>query len=147
MNNRAFTLVESLMVLMVGSLLLFLTPKVNTAHEEFAFSFFLDNLLTEIHTAQSYAVLTGNAVVFEVLRPSNAPHYATFKTSNTMEKYVNRKLVLPAGAKVIDGYSSFIKSGTGYMQPESIIMETGTYRYTIKIQLGSGRYVVEKVKK
>ncbi|CZQ87515.1 Hypothetical protein Tpal_907 [Trichococcus palustris] len=147
MNNKAFTLIESLLVLMIASLVLSLSPRVGTASQEFAFALFLDDLLTEIHTAQSYAVISGKSVVFEVLRPVNARHYATFTAAATSEAYVNRKLFLPQGSKVIQGYSSYIKSGSGYLQPDSIIMDTARYRYTIKIQLGSGRYVVEKVKK
>jgi hypothetical protein len=83
----------------------------------------------------------------DVLRPIGATHYAVFKDGTGSDRYINRKLLLPEGSKVIQGYTGFIKGGSGYLQPNTIIMETARYRYTITIQLGSGRYEVNKAKR
>ncbi|CZQ80085.1 Hypothetical protein Tcol_11 [Trichococcus collinsii] len=147
MHKSGFTLMESLLVLMVASMILLLTPQLETATDEFAFNLFLDDFLTELHTAQSYAVITGKGVNIDVVRPIGTTHYAVFKDGAVSDRYINRKLLLPEGAKVIQGYTGFIKGGSGYLQPNTIIMETARYRYTITIQLGSGRYEVNKTKR
>ena len=147
MYKSGFTLLESLLVLMIASMILLLTPQVETATDELAFNLFLDDFLTELHTAQSYAVITGNCVNRDFLRPIGATHYAVFKDGTGSDRYINRKLLLPEGSKVIQGYTGFIKGGSGYLQPNTIIMETARYRYTITIQLGSGRYEVNKAKR
>lgn len=147
MNKRGFTLFESLLVLAIASMILLLTPRLDTAADEFAFNLFLDDFLTELQTAQSYAVITGNGVNMDVARPIGATHYAVFKDGAGSDRYINRKLLLPEGARVIQGYTGFIKGGSGYLQPNTIIMETGKYRYTITIQLGSGRYEVNKAER
>lgn len=147
MYKSGFTLLESLLVLMIASMILLLTPQVETATDELAFNLFLDDFLTELHTAQSYAVIIGNGVNMDVLRPIGATHYAVFKDGTGSDRYINRKLLLPEGSKVIQGYTGFIKGGSGYLQPNTIIMETDRYRYTITIQLGSGRYEVNKAKR
>jgi prepilin-type N-terminal cleavage/methylation domain-containing protein len=147
MRKSGFTLFESLLVLMIASMILLLTPQVGTATDEFAFNLFLDDFLTELHTAQSYAVITGKGVNIDVVRPIGATHYAVFKDGFGSDRYINRKLLLPEGSKVIQGYTGFIKGGSGYLQPNTIIMETARYRYTITIQLGSGRYEVNKAKR
>ena len=147
MYKSGFTLLESLLVLMIASMILLLTPLVEAATDELAFNLFLDDFLTELHTAQSYAVITGNGVNMDVLRPIGATHHAAFKDGTGSDRYINRKLLLPEGSKVIQGYTGFIKGGSGYLQPNTIIMETARYRYTITIQLGSGRYEVNKAKR
>ncbi|WP_068622913.1 prepilin-type N-terminal cleavage/methylation domain-containing protein [Trichococcus ilyis] len=144
MRKSGFTLFESLLVLAIASLILLLTPRLDTAMDEFAFTLFLDDFLTELHTAQSYAVITGNGVNMDVARPIGATHYAVFKDGSVSDRYANRKLLLPEGARVIQGYTGFIKGGSGYLQPNTIIMETARSRYTITIQLGSGRYEINK---
>ena len=147
MHKSGFTLFESLLVLLIASIILLLTPQLETATDEFAFNLFLDDFLTELHTAQSYAVITGNGVNMDVVRPIGATHYADFKDSAGSDRYINRKLLLPEGSRVIQGYTGFIKGGSGYLQPNTIIMETARYRYTITILLGSGRYEVNKAKR
>jgi hypothetical protein len=147
MRKSGFTLFENLLVLMIATMILLLTPKLETATDEFAFRLFLDDFLTELHTAQSYAVITGNGVNMDVVRPIGATHYAVFKDGAGADSYINRKLFLPGGSRVIQGYTGFIKGGSGYLQPNTIIMETARYRYTITIQLGSGRYEVKKAER
>ena len=99
-------------------MILLLTPQLETATDELAFNLFLDDFLTELHTAQSYAVITGNGVNMDVVRPIGATHYADFKDSAGSDRYINRKLLLPEGSRVIQGYTGFIKGGSGLSAAE-----------------------------
>lgn len=147
-KNRGFTLIEMLIVLGIMSFLLLLTPLISAVDtEEIAFRFFLEDFLSQLENAQNYAVVTGKGVKISAVEVRKGKSEITFLTETGSTAFIDRKLEAPEGVSLAQNKDFWIKRDSGYTTVNSFIFLNGQYRTSVKIQLGSGRYHIEKTKK
>lgn len=147
-NRKGFTLPEMVVVLMVAALLLLLAPPLKAPDTtELSFRLFVNDFLSQLENAQSYAVITGQAVRLELAKPINAPASARFTVQDTQNTFINRRLSLPTQTTLQKASTYYIKGDTGYIQPDTITFQSPKLTVRIKIQMGNGRYHVEYEKR
>lgn len=143
-SRNAFTLAEMAVVLMVASFLLLLTPSARIPDTtELSFRLFVSDFLSQLENAQNYAVITGQAVRLELVKPIGTQSSARFAIQDTQNPFINRKMLFPAETTVRKADTFYIKGETGYIQPDTIVFQSPAQTVSIKIQMGNGRYHVE----
>ena len=150
MNSKwqsGFSLVESLIVLMVTSLIFLLSSTTaNHQSNNIELRYFVNHFLTELEKAQNYAVIQNKAVKVEIVTISGNTTIQFF-TASPDYHFKKERLVLPTGVRVDRDQSFWVKGDTGYIQPTTIYFSNSQNAYKITIQMGMGRYRVEEIKR
>lgn len=146
-TQTGFTLLETLVVLSVMTVLLFITPLVPLLDtEEVSTRYFLEDFLTQWENAQNYAVVTGETVKIELNKPVNGISKIKYSTVSGTVSFIDGTLIVPKEVSIVDYQTYWVKRHSGYTTSNTIVFKSKSYLIRVKIQLGNGRYHIEKVK-
>lgn len=143
MKQAGFTLFESLVVLLITSVVILLSVQVHAIQTtNYELRYFIKDFTSEIEHAQNAAVITGKGFVVE--RKVQDKHISYSFTQEGMPATVVQQPTSVTGPV----FNSFwIKGDSGYIQPETFIFYNETIQMRLSFQFGWGRFVLEETKK
>lgn len=142
-KNDGYTLLESLVVLAIMTLMLFfLGEQAQFDSLGMETSIVAKEFLSQVEQAQSLAVIKGEAVVFKRV-PVSIGTMIQFEKENNHQNEIIKQIYLPEGVTVTKFDNTWIRSGTGYIQIQTISFYSEKRNVKITFQLGMGRYRVE----
>lgn len=143
MKEAGFTLIESLIVLLITSVVIFVSAQVHTIQTaNYELRYFMKEFTSEIEQAQNAAVITGRGFVVE--RKAQDKHISYSFTQEGMPPTVVEQPTSVTGPL----FNSFwIRGHTGYIQPETFIFYNESIQMRLSFQFGWGRFELEETKK
>ena len=146
-NQKGFTLIETLIALSIMTFLIFITPMVPLVDtEELAVNYFLEDFLTQWENAQNYAVVTGETIKVDLNKPIDGISKIKWTTSSGNISFIDKTILVPKEISIVDYQTYWMKRNSGYTTSNTITFRSKSYLIKVKIQLGNGRYHIEKVK-
>lgn len=146
-NQKGFTLIETLIALSIMTFLIFITPMVPLVDtEELAVNYFLEDFLTQWENAQNYAVVTGETIKVDLNKPIDGISKIKWTTSSGNVSFIDKTILVPKEISIVDYQTYWMKRNSGYTTSNTITFRSKSYLIKVKIQLGNGRYHIEKVK-
>ncbi|PKY90973.1 hypothetical protein CYJ27_06865 [Aerococcus christensenii] len=140
-GKEGFTLLEMILVLIVVGVKMLVTVK---GCQHFKAEFEIRNSVQEI--TQAYELAQKKAILCGKYYWIDFGHYQvqvrTVSESNA--RVIERVISLPKGAKIPRGGYIKIHPLTGYIKPTTIDIDYPNGLYSLKIQLGVGKYVLVK---
>lgn len=147
LKNSGFTLLETLIVLMITSVVFMVGVQVkNVQTDNYELRFFVREFLSEIENAQNKAVITGKGVVVQRKKENGQTVYY-FSQEDSIIMGTQRRLILPVSITATNFSTFWIKSDTGYIPPATINFGNSNINIRISFQFGLGRTEVEETKK
>ena len=138
MKQAGFTLVETLITLMVTSILFLLSIQIMTLNtSNYELKLVTDDFLSKIEQAQNRAIITGEGVLVKVRK---TPEFddIQFLVEKNNDNYMIYKVSIPAGITYTNFREFWVKSDTGYIQPLTINFRTDHLTRKITFQMGMG---------
>lgn len=144
MNNKGFSLLESLLVLFILSLLLLIPPTVSSSYKNrIQEELFLYEVKKQISFMQNYAVVTGDLTSFRTF-----PEYdkINFRLTYDRQHPYSRDVYLPETVSLEPpGRLYTFQRKTGYnTELERITFNFEKEKVEIVFQMGGGKYYVER---
>lgn len=143
MKQAGFTLFETLIVLIITSVVIFLSVQVQTIQTaNYELRFFMKEFTSEIEHAQNAAVITGKGFVVERKIQDEQVIY-----SFTQEGSPSATIEQPPSVTGPKINSFWIKGQSGYIQPATLIFYNADIQMRLSFQFGWGRFEVEEINK
>ncbi|NLB98520.1 prepilin-type N-terminal cleavage/methylation domain-containing protein [Jeotgalibaca porci] len=143
MKQAGFTLFESIVVLLITSIIMLVSAQVQTVQTaNYELRYFMKELTSEIEQAQNTAVITGKSFVVERKIKDQRISY-----SFTQEGKPPSVVQQPASVTGPLINSFWIKGYSGYIQPDTLIFYNENIRMRLSFQFGWGRFELEETKK
>ncbi|WP_169449757.1 competence type IV pilus minor pilin ComGD [Lacticigenium naphthae] len=144
MNERGFTLLETILVMMVVSgMVLFPIMIIPQIREQTEINQFLSKWETQYHSIQQYAIFYDEFTTMVTLPDSDT---IAFRVPTQSEHILEGDLILPSNMNLISSSVTYrIKPKTGILSTiKAIKITSPTKTILIKFQMGSGKYTIEK---
>lgn len=155
MNNKedGFTLVESLITLLITSLLIFLPIlSIDRLIHSIEVDMFFRELSSNITLMQNHAILTGESTAIEFVPRTNLIKFKAYDGSYNSDHPLNRELLLDDSICKFYGNETqivYFKANTGNISVLydrwRIKFETNKVLYELVFKIGSGRFDIRKI--
>lgn len=147
-NEDGFTLIETLLILMItSSLLLFSVLKINETIETVQIDLFFRELTSKITQLQTHALMTGESTEVKVVPGEELISFRIFEEGKE-DHVLNEAWIVDNPYYEIASYGSrqfIFKGGSGNITgSDKIIFNTTKGRYEVVYLMGSGRFDVRK---
>lgn len=147
-NEDGFTLIETLLILMItSSLLLFSVLKINETIETVQIDLFFRELTSKITQLQTHALMTGESTEVKVVPGEELISFRIFEEGKE-DHVLNEAWIVDSPYYEIASYGSrqfIFKGGSGNITgSDKIIFNTTKGRYEVVYLMGSGRFDVRK---
>lgn len=147
MDNKGFTLIESLLVLFILSLLLLIPPTVASSYKNrIQEELFLYEVRNQISFMQNYAVVTGELTSFRTF-PEN--DLISFRPNYDYQHPYRQNVYAPETVSIEKpGKEIKFNRKSGYNnRPKRIVFNFEKEKVELVFQMGGGKYYVERTKR
>lgn len=147
-NEDGFTLIETLLILMItSSLLLFSVLKINETIETVQIDLFFRELTSKITQLQTHALMTGESTEVKVVPGEELISFRIYEEGKE-NHILNEVWIIDSSYYEIGSYGArqfIFKGGSGNITgSDKIIFNTTKGRYELVYLMGSGRFDVRK---
>lgn len=152
-REAGFTLIETLITLLIVSLLMLMPVlSIDKMTESIQIDLFFRELTSNITLMQNHAILTGEQMVIEFIPKSNVIRFKSDAVLNENDHPLYREMHLQEGLYEFssDWYGQVVFYGnTGNISSRggwTTYFETSKGLYKLVFWLGSGRFEIQKIK-